>query len=198
MAVIITALRCPDCGEALDGHQRDVVFCCPVCRVGHGVEAGVMTAHRVHEGVAVEDVDGRRLLLPFWKVSVSVPDTGFLSDLDGVWVSAFHMTRPAFFGDPGVDLTERRALPLEAEPDGEPLVLSGITRSAEQAERYCRLWVRSVRERLGAPDDALEVGAIELWALPFAYRESEERIVSLVSGVEYVSALVEDLSEVLG
>jgi len=144
--ISVKSLRCPDCGNPLEGLDKDLVFFCRRCRIGYeSIEEKGWKKLRV----SVHAPDGFQpggsvLWLPMWAMkvqpSVEAPPKEkehaerILKDLQWVWVTGFRTWRPSYFGDPGLLYTSKSIKPEFESPAEETMPSGCAVRTGEAVE----------------------------------------------------------------
>jgi len=121
------SLKCPDCGNAMDGLDTDALFGCRDCAAVFEPAEGRLD--RVpFQAVVVEPIGGAPFVhLPFWVFNVENGRTAIIVD-------AFDYRRRQYFGAPGLHLTQTKpALTL-----GPPPRLAGAVLRRKEAEDLAR------------------------------------------------------------
>jgi hypothetical protein len=198
---LLLPLVCPQCGGTLRGAQQDVLFHCGGCgrfleAVGEGYveRAGAIAA-------AVSDTARPSLHLPLWAFraeSKSVwedparqDEASVIPPVPWVYVTAFSVHNPFYFGDVGLIFTERR-VQLRA---GEPAPLFGCTRGLDAASAFVESHLLAIVDRrvdVTGLDLTCKIVDVRLWGVPFA--EKGEFLQDLILGLRLPAAALNDLT----
>lgn len=205
MAVRVTALVCPECGGALAGLRFDRVFFCPACRRALEPGDGRWTPHPILPAAAPPK-EAVHFYLPLWRFRVTVTAAPVnrrqeaacrtLDDFTVVWVNAFNMLRPSYYGDLGLAYTEKGVEPKPTEDFAEGCFVAGCARGREDAARYTQLYATYILDkRSDVTGMTINVDIINaaLWAIPFA--EVGDKVIDLVSGTELPVFALDDLED---
>jgi len=198
-------LICPDCRSPLSGLSTDRIFTCADCGSAILLHEGRSEVFPLHMAVA-HPTSGQMVWLPFWRMAVAIsvadPDgvdvtaRSVVAQVTHVWVCAFFEHRPACFGNPGFDLTARRAAPDFLTPLPRGLSLCGGARTADQASRYARVFITDMLDRqkdVTGYDIRVTVGPMEYWGIPFAFDKENRRLTDLTGGKSYSASILEIL-----
>lgn len=206
MVFNILALKCPHCGDALDGLESDIVFYCTNC--GTASEARSNGFRRwelkvLKSGVVSND---DVFYLPFWVFDVSVkveapPElvekaSSIMNEYKKVWLPAFRMWRPSYFGNPGMLYTSAQ-IELEFDKERRPCRLVGGAISPEGAIEMLKPVLLSILDRKldVAPIEITgQINKLDLCAVPFTTENS--KVKDLFVKCEYPFALFQDIPHI--
>jgi hypothetical protein len=197
---LILPLRCPRCAGPLAGLSHDVVFWCPACALPLVLVQGRLVERRGATARATLEVPGIRRHLPVWAMRV-----GIVADWDDpereasarqiplaewVYVTAFDLHNPSYFGDPGLFFTQKRILlePATATP------ALGCIRSLEEAKAFVEPHLLAILDqRVDVTGLRLSAALHEviLWGVPFA--DQGEVFQDCVIGLKYPAAALDDV-----
>jgi len=197
----VTLLSCPSCGSPLDGLRRDAVFTCSSCRLALHIREGQVSRHPLRFAPAVSGNVGDIVRLPLWRMELDVASP--VDEWSGrriAWVSGFYQTRVLFFGDPGMDLTERGVEFLEVEEIPAGARLLGVACGPDEAVETARLLITQAIDRrrdVTGMEISIAAVGIELWAVPFVHDAEGGKLEEPNIEKAYSTLLVEDLVEIL-
>jgi hypothetical protein len=206
MSVRVTALLCPDCGQALQGLRYDRIFFCQTCAQGLYPAEGGWERYPVTAAQPTDPREVPRFYLPLWRFEVEATAASAnrrqevaarrLDDLTVIWVSAFNMLRPSYYGDLGLLLTEKKVAPVPAERPVPGRFIAGCARSRTDAERYTSLFATYILDKradVTGMTIAVAVTGAAIWAIPFV--EYGDKAVDMVSGSELPVFSLDDLED---
>jgi len=205
--VNIISLRCPQCGGDLKGLDSDVLFFCSDCRLAYEPVEDHFVPHTIAAvKPRIQNESGKPFWAPFWffkfgaKIDAIPKEMRRAEEVIGkhpyVWVSAFRMWRPAYFGNPGYLYTSSSISPDIVEKHDPPAVI-GCARNKERAAEFVRPFLLSVIDRsidVAAIDISCEIKSAELLAVPF-YLNPDKVGMVMDSQInwEYSAMMFEDL-----
>jgi hypothetical protein len=177
-SVELVLLKCPQCSTPVPAEEDEVAWVCATCGAGLQLGAAGLAPLAVHWAALAPGAkpDAWR---PFWVFSGSASfaarqSFGAQHAPDALWGQPVRFFVPAFvcplaqLQSLGADLTRRQPA-LAAGPAG---TLSGCTFSPEDAEQAAEFVVLSIEaaksDKLREVSFTLQVGAPELWVLPFS------------------------------
>jgi hypothetical protein len=221
----VTRLICPSCQDDLYGLKSDNVFTCRSCQTAFDVAGGSMEAFFINfASFKNSGIKGNIIYLPVWKLSVEtdVTESAGISNIKKsmaeemrgsgpaewflkwspktVWVCGFFENRPAYLGNPGLDLTEQQSDPVLSPGPPEEAVVVGIARTKNQAYRYARIFVTAILDRhkdvTGIKID-VKVTGTELWAFPFLFNAQNGNLINLTNDMVYSAAILDSLPEII-
>jgi len=197
---LILPLRCPRCAGPLGGLPQDVVFWCAGCRIPLEVVQGRLVERRGCTAKATLDLPGIRRHLPLWAMRVGVvsqwddpereANARQIPPAEWVYVTAFDLHNPSYFGDPGLIFTQKR---IQLEPAATTPAM-GCTRSLEEAKRFVEPHLLTIIDRrvdvTGLTLSAV-VQEVILWGVPFA--DQGEMLQDCIVGLKYPAAALNDV-----
>lgn len=200
-APALLPLLCPRCGETLRGLQQDILFRCGGCgrfleAAGEGyVERAGATARPSRAGVRPT------LHLPMWAFRVQTKsawtdpereaEASLIAPIPWVYVTAFSLHNPFYFGDPGLIFTERR-VELTA---GEPAPAFGGVRGHDAAAAFVQSHVLTILDRrvdVTGLDLTCTMVEARVWAVPFV--DKDETVEDAILGLRFPAPALNDLS----
>jgi len=204
----VIPLVCPDCGRQLMGLRYDKIFMCMACRQGLSPEkAGDWVRHPLSFAKPDSAPNASLIYLPFWQIKIETHAMPVnrqqeaairrLDTLKSVWVQAFTLIRPSYFGDIGMFYTERDEQPEQMTVFPSGFYVAGCTRTLEDAIKYTKLFVTLILDKkadvTGMDIEVWTRDAI-LWAIPFA--DYGDKIMDLVTRTELPAFAVDDLEDI--
>ena len=197
---LILPLRCPRCGGGLAGLPHDVVFWCGACAMPFEVTQGQLLERRGSTARAVLELPGTCRHLPIWAVRVQTVSTWedpereasarHLPQADWVYVTAFDLHNPSYFGDPGLVFTQKQVKFESAAT----LPALGCTRSLEEAKAFVEPHLLTIIDRrvdvTGLTLSAV-VEDVVLWGIPFA--DQGAILQDCIVGLKYPAAALNDV-----
>ncbi len=206
--VTVTPLVCPDCGSPLAGLRYDRIFNCMNCRMGYkpGKE-GKWTRYALRFAEPGHAKAKVSFYLPLWQLGIESSAKASnkqqevaisrIEDMKSVWVTAFTMVRPSYYGDIGLNYSSAGAMPRMVREWPQASFTAGCARTLEDASKYARLFVTLFIDKrtdvTGMEIDVKVTGAA-LWGIPFADQGS--KVMDLVSGMELPAFAIDDLAEI--
>jgi hypothetical protein len=197
---LVLALRCPRCGGGLAGLPHDVVFWCGGCAMPLEAVRGQLIERQGRTAQAVLDLPGTRRYLPVWAVRVQIASSWEdpereasarqLPLAEWVYVTAFDLHNPSYFGDPGLIFTQKR---LQFEP-AEPVSARGCSRSLEEAKAFVEPHLLTIIDRRVDVTGLTLSAAVEdvvLWGVPFA--DQGAILQDCIVGLKYPAGALNDL-----
>jgi hypothetical protein len=204
----VIPLVCPDCGRQLAGLRYDKIFICMACKQGLLPEKESDWIRYPLAFARIEPPPQARLIyLPFWQIKIEANAMPVnqrqeaacrrLNTLKAVWVQAFTLIRPSYFGDIGLFYTERDEQPEKMTVFPSEFYVAGCSRTLEDAHKYTRLFVTLILDKkadvTGMDIEVWTRDAI-LWAMPFA--DHGDKIMDLITGTELPAFAVDDLEDI--
>ena len=197
---LILPLRCPRCAGPLAGLPHDVVFWCGGCQMPLEVVQGRLVVRRGRTAKATLDLPGKGRHLPLWAMRVHVvsqwddpereANARRLPPAEWVYVTAFDLLNPSYFGDPGLIFTQRR---VSLEP-ATPALAVGCIRSLEEAKAFVEPHLLTIIDRrvdvTGLTLSAV-VEEVVLWGIPFA--DQGDSLQDCIVGLKYPAAALNDV-----
>lgn len=161
----------------------------------------MVTRHPLRFAPVVTDTEREVVYLPMWRMELDVASpVGEWSGRRIAWVSGFYQTRVLFFGDPGMDLTERGVEFLEVEEIPAGARLLGVACGPDEAVETARLLITQAIDRrrdVTGMEISIAAVGIELWAVPFVHDAEGGKLEEPNIEKAYSTLLVEDLVEIL-
>ena len=202
--VNIMALRCPACSSDLVGLSQDAMFYCAACHRGYEPLENGFTQHVIATVIPRNVFDSGKLFwAPFWLFDVTVKVDAkptetrraeeIISQHPRVWVSAFRMWRPTYFGNPGYLYTSNRISP-DLDEKRDPPILIGCSLGRQQASELVKPFMLSVIDRrvdVAFIDITCEITGARLLAVPFSLKDDKVKDTQI--NWEYSSMMFEDL-----
>jgi hypothetical protein len=200
-APALLPLVCPRCGETLRGLQQDVLFRCGGC--GRFLEAaGERYVERAGATARPSGAEVRPTLhLPLWAFRVQVKaawadpereaEASLIAPVPWVYVTAFSLHNPFYFGDPGLIFTERRV----ALTAGEPAPVAGGVRGLDAASAFVESHVLTILDRrvdVTGVDLACTIEEARVWAVPFV--EKGGVVEDAILGLRFPAPALNDLT----
>jgi hypothetical protein len=194
-------LVCPRCGETLRGLQEDILFRCGGC--GRFLEAaGEGYLERAGATALTSGVGVRPALhLPMWAFRVQTTsawsdpereaEASLVAPIPWVYVTAFSLHNPFYFGDPGLIFTERRVVLTAAEP----APVFGGMRGRDAAAAFVQSHVLTILDRrvdVTGLDLTCTIVEARVWAVPFV--EQDDVVEDAILGLRLPAAALNDLS----
>lgn len=207
MVFNILALKCPHCGDALEGLESDILFYCTNCgTVSEARSNGFRRWDLKVLRMETDKTDGI-FYLPFWLFEISTkveaePElaakaSAVMNDYKYVWIPAFRMWRPSYFGNPALLYTSNCIEPqFDTEIKLELMVGGAIT--PESAAELLKPILLSVLDRkldVAPIDISGQIHKVELCAIPFA--AGDNKIKDLFVKYEYPFVLFQDMPHIL-
>ncbi len=200
----VLSLRCPHCGAPLAGAQQDVAFWCRGCGRLHEVEEARFVERACRLAAPSPSREGTALYLPVWAFRVRTTCrwkdqkrealARLVPPVEQVYVTAFHLHNPRYFGDPGLIFTEKRVI---LKPIASGSAVAGCARGLAEARVYVEPHVLTIIDRrVDVTEMDLEclIGDPVMWGVPFADRGTE--LVDGILGLRLPAAAVEAIEEV--
>ncbi len=197
---LILPLRCPRCGGGLAGLPHDVVFWCGGCTLPLEVVQGQLIERRGSTARAVIDLPGTRRHLPVWALRVQVASSWEDPEREAsakhvplsewVYITAFDLNNPSYFGDPGLVFTQKR---VQLEP-AAPVPTMGCSRSLEEAKAFVEPHLLTIVDRRVDVTGLTLSAAIQdvvLWGIPFA--DQGAVLQDCIVGLKYPAAALNDV-----
>jgi len=206
--ISVKPLKCPDCGNRLEGLDRDLVFFCRRCKLGYESLGGNGWRKL---GVSVHSPDAFRaggplLWLPMWamkvKPAVDAPPKEkkhaerILKDLQWVWVTGFRTWRPSYFGDPGLLYTEKSLKPALKTPEEETMPTGCAVGTGEVVE-YPVPFLLSIVDRhvdVAPIEISAQITEGHLVSMPFL--DMGEQILDMNIEWKWPAVFVEDIETI--
>jgi hypothetical protein len=197
---LILPLRCPRCGGGLAGLPHDVVFWCRDCVLPLEVVQGQLVERRGSTARAVLELPGTPRYLPVWALRVQVvsawedpereASARHMPLSEWVYVTAFDLHNPAYFGDPGLIFTQKR---MQFEP-APPAPAVGCSRSLEEAKAFVEPHLLTIIDRRVDVTGLTLSAAVEevvLWGVPFA--DQGAVLQDCIVGLKYPAAALNEV-----
>jgi hypothetical protein len=194
----------------LAGLRFDKVFTCTPCALAIVIDGGEKTRMGLEFAKIPDDTCDSPIYLPYWRLKCEIEAVPVnsdqedvvlaLKDLDTVWVGAFAMSRTNLHGDPGLELTQKKAL-VESESKTPSLEVVGATKSPGEATKYAQLFVTMMidkRADVTGMEIEVKVSQAALWAMPHTVSMETEKLISMHSGFAFPLFAVTDLPEIRG
>ncbi|NLN62753.1 MAG: hypothetical protein GX146_07735 [Myxococcales bacterium] len=202
----VIPLDCATCQKPLLGLPNDTAFTCIPCESVLSVNAHSTAQIPLRIAEPSETTDAPVIYLPMYHFALQsrildAQGTDITSETplpEHAWVCGFQEFRPAYFGNPGVDMTTAQCTPLALDTPPPQFRLLGIARSLEEAARYPQLFISLLLDRrrdITGQTIEVDTSAPALWAIPFALHEDENTLVNLLTAHRYATRMVETLSE---
>lgn len=206
MVFNILALKCPHCGDALDGLESDSLFYCTNCgKVFEARQNGFRNWNL--KILKLQESENEDIFyLPFWLFDVSVkveapPElitkaSDIVNQYKYIWLPAFRMWRPSYFGNPGLLYTSACIEPI-FDTVNKLASLVGGTITPESASEMLKPFLLSVLDRkldVAPIDISGRINKVELCAIPFA--KENDKIKDLLVKYEYNFALFHDIPHI--
>jgi len=176
MSAVVLALRCPQCGGEFGGTAQDVVFWCATCRAPFEVTGSTFQARKGALAQAMIASGGDPIHLPVWAFRVRTTLTWQdaakaerareLPPIAWVYVTAFQVHNPSYFGDAGKLLTARQP-DFRPADTGLPL---GCARGMDDATRFVDAHLLGLIDRhVDVTGLTLRTAITEtvLWGIPY-------------------------------
>lgn len=203
------ALRCPTCGNGLAGLESDFMFYCSDCRLACEPVEDRFAQHPIAvQKPRHESESGKLFWASFWVFDVitRVDAKPKESERAGevaiqypqVWVAAFRMWRPTYFGNPGFLYTSNKISP-DIDDKRDPPQLIGCVLGKERAAEFVKPFVLSVIDRrvdVANIDISCEISKTQLLAIPFSL--NGDKVKDTQINWEYSAMMFEDLTYLLG
>jgi hypothetical protein len=205
----VVPLVCPGCGNTMSGLRYDRVFICMRCKQGNqlDIKSADWVAHPLKFAAQENHADIANLFLPVWEIKVEVSAAPSnraqevslrrLEDVDSVFVLAFNMIRPSYYGDIGLFYTEKGVTLTETSQPPKSSFVVGCTRTFEDAFNYARLFVTLMLDKkadVTGMDIDVRTKDSTLWAVPFT--ESGNHVIDLITGTKIPAFAVDDLDDI--
>lgn len=182
------------------GLPQDVVFWCGGCAVPFEVAQGQLIERGGRTAKAMLDLPGIRRHLPVWGMRVGVvsqwddpereASARRIPPAEWVYVTAFDLHNPSYFGDPGLIFTQKQVR-FEAVAAAPAM---GCTRSLEEAKAFVEPHLLGIIDRrvdvTGLTISAV-VRDVVLWGVPFA--DQGETLQDCIVGLKYPAAALNDV-----
>lgn len=115
----LLSLKCPHCGNGLDGANNSLVFFCTSCPRGLELEENQLTSYRLHFTKPPKELSPEAVYFPFWRIVSEYVSGGQAANGNrGERVSlvpAFFIKSINYFGDIGYYYTLKKITPVEEE-----------------------------------------------------------------------------------
>jgi hypothetical protein len=177
-SVTLNLLKCPQCSTPVPAEEDEVAWVCATCGAGLQLtEAGLspLPVHWAGPRPGARPDSWR----PFWVFTGTAQFSSRLSFSgqaapEALWNQAVRFFVPAYacslpqLQSLGADLTRRQPA-LQAGPAGALKGCSFLPEDAERAAEFVVLSIEAARpDKLRVVQFTLQLGAPELWVLPFA------------------------------
>ena len=207
--VSVMKMRCPYCASKLEGRSNDKVFPCLACGRYYEVGEGAFVERELVVIQGSGELKGDyTFYAPTWEFDVEAKVDAMPEEIDDaikiaagytkIYVSAFRMWRPGYFGVPGrlYTLAQIKRVPFEGKLEN-PLIV-GCVRSGKEALEFVKPTL------LAAIDSKLDVSAIDVTGaikgarlLAIPYVAMGEKVFDTQLKWEYPIAMFEDLAELV-
>ncbi len=208
VSISVKSLRCPDCGNQLEGLDKDLVFFCRWCKLGYesiGEKGWKKLRVSVHSPNGSQP-GGSVLWLPMWAMKVTPTVKAppkekehaerILKDLEWVWVTGFRTWRPSYFGDPGMLYTAKPVKPVLSATTEETMP-AGCAVGTGEAVEYPVPFLLSIVDRhvdVAPIDISLKITEGRLVSVPFM--DMGEQIVDMNIEWNWPAIFVEDIETI--
>ena len=177
-SVTLNLLKCPQCSTPVPAEEDEVAWVCATCGAGLQLADAGLAPLAVHWAAprAGARTDSWR---PFWVFTGTAHFSTRLSFAgqtgpEALWNQAVHFFVPAYacplaqLQTLGADLTSRQPA-LQAAPAGTLKGCTFLPEDAQRAAEFVVLTIEAARpDKLRLVQFTLQLGAPELWVLPFA------------------------------
>ena len=177
-SVALNLLKCPQCSTPVPAEEDEVAWVCATC--GTGLQLGEAGLERVGVHWAATAAGARvDAWRPFWVFTGSAHFSNRISynghaEPEPLWNQPVRFFVPVYIcplaqlQSLGADLTRRQPA-LQSGPAGELKGCSFLPDDARRAAEFVVLSIEAARpDKLRTVQFSLQLGAPELWVLPFA------------------------------